>query len=130
MDDQPSLGCRGCLISALVVFSAMVLCGGSFLTFYDVRCVQDAGEWIPVYPDSTIVTQQYNFVRPFGVGVTLLRLHSDDDKDTVQSFYVETQRALRKADIDPRQARMSYFVEGDAAGGSTIDLLSQCIVMG
>jgi hypothetical protein len=129
-DESPSLGCRGCLISALGIAFVILFCGGGLLTFYDVRCTQDASQWIPIYPDSTVISQQYNFARPFGVGVTLTRLHSDDDKAAVQSFYVETQRALRQADIEPLEARMSYFVETDPAGGTTIDLLSQCVVAG
>lgn len=129
-EDTPSLGCRGCLLSGLAIVLALLVCGGSVIAFYDVRCTQDASVWIPIYPESEIIRQQYNGIRPFGVGVTLVRLQTQDDESVVQSFYVETQRALRAADVEPLQARVSYLVEESPEGGATVDLLSQCVVMG
>jgi hypothetical protein len=130
LEDAPSMGCRGCLLSALAIVLALVVCGGSVMAFYDVRCTQDANAWLPIYPESEIIREQYNGIRPFGVGVTLVRLQTEDDEATVQSFYVETQRALRRADAEPLEARVSYFVEASPEGGSTVDLLSQCVVLG
>jgi hypothetical protein len=130
LEDAPSMGCRGCLLSGLAIMLALVVCGGSIMAFYDVRCSQDANAWIPIYPESEIIREQYNGIRPFGVGVTLLRLQTEDDETTVESFYVETQRALRRADAEPLEARVSYFVEASPEGGATVDLLSQCVVLG
>lgn len=76
----------GCLRSLLILFVIVLLCSGSSAAFLDIRCGLET-TWLQPYPGSQLVSQEYNFLRPHGMGVTLSVYRSPDSAEAIRDWY-------------------------------------------
>lgn len=115
----------------IVILTLFLFCGGTLLCtgiFYlglDFVCVNDAQTWIPPYPDAEVVSEDYNFLRPFGVGITQIQLYTTDARQDIVSWYGQARSGLG---INATSlATMNYTIsEADDGEGHIISLSSEC----
>ncbi len=93
----------------------------------DVVCNSTIERWTPIYPNSEVVTLEYNFIRPRGMGVTKMTLHSPDDVETVRQWYLDNLDRLSKEDAGRGSGTNSWDIDEAPSGqGSLINLSSRC----
>lgn len=119
---------RGCLrffIALLVAFSAVV-----FLLYFwvDSTCLSSADTWLNDYPGSTLVSQEYSFVRPFGIGETVRVIYSSTTVNAVRQWYLDEDdvRARRGQSRSDGPAWMRWFADDADDGGTIVILRSEC----
>lgn len=114
-------------ISMLVIFAGIVLCSGITFISIDFICVGNANAWLPQYPNAEVISETHTFLRPWGMGVTRMVLHSDDDRAIVADWYLKERAKNGVTDPVNLLATMSYSVRRNSDGsGTTISLSSDC----
>lgn len=83
--ERPHYGCRQMLLAMVGILVGLVLCVSVVVVAVDVSCVSQAETWIPRYPNATKVDEVYNFIRPFGMGITLVVLETPDSAQEVRN---------------------------------------------
>jgi hypothetical protein len=73
-----------------MILLAMGLCFSTVILALDGTCASSLTQRLPIYPGADVVSSQHSFLRPFGVGVTVIILYSPDPPDTVRSWYART----------------------------------------
>lgn len=131
MDERQAPGCRRMILGTLVVIVAMVLCITTITLVVDKSCVDDMKARLPIYPNATIKLQQHNFLTQFGMGESVMVLHSDEKDDIVREWYSKTIGAVVYADVQKgivkHMGRTNWTVGPDEAGtGSQIILYGYC----
>ncbi len=86
MDHPQGCGTRP-LAGCLILMVGMVITFSVFIIGFDARCHYELNRLLPRYPGSELVYEDYNFFRPFGIGRTIIHLHSDEEFLTVGSYY-------------------------------------------
>lgn len=120
------MGCRGCVISTLLIFAATAFCAVTGMLVIDQTCATQISQWMPPYPDAEMVSQHYNFMRPFGMGVTLMEQHTDDSVEEVNEWY-EAHRFNSTLPEDASIATMLMDVRPAPDGdGTSIRLSTAC----
>ena len=111
MEPRP-YGCSGkALLATLGIIVAMLLCGGVTLLAMDSVCWNGLSQKLPIYPASTVTFERHNFLRPFGMGTTVMILESDDPVETVRDWYGRAIGASSKA-AKERNDRFYYIPIG------------------
>jgi hypothetical protein len=115
---------RRVLLSLLIILAGTVICFVTTAAVIDSVCVGNAEEWLPRYPNSEVVQVYHNFIRPFGIGETVMTLESPDPQTEVLRWY----RARRGIGMPQNLlASLNFTVrENTETGGSTIQLSSEC----
>ncbi len=131
MDERSSPGCRRTLVGTLAVMLAIVLCVSVTLVGVDRTCVSDMEPRLPIYPNTTIKLQQHNFLTQFGMGESVMILHSDDPVEVVRDWYSKTVGAIVYADVQKgtirHMGRTNWTVdEAPEGSGSQIILYGYC----
>lgn len=131
MDERQAPGCRRMFLGTLIVGIAMLLCIGVTTIVVDGACYSDMEGRLPIYPNATIKVQQHNFFRQFGMGESVMILHSDDPSATVRDWYSRTVGEVVYADVQQgtirHMGRTNWTVGPDEAGtGSQIILYGRC----
>ena len=131
MDERSSPGCRRMLIGTVIVAVAMMLCIGVTTIVVDGACYSDMEGRLPIYPNATIKLQQHNFFRQFGMGESVMILHSDVAVEVVRNWYSSTVGGAVYEDVQRgtirHMGRTNWTVgpdEGDV--GSQIILYARC----
>jgi hypothetical protein len=129
--DERGYGCSGrILLSFLAIIFAIVSCIGTLTFLFDNACYNSMSKKIPIYPNARITLSQHNFIRPFGMGETLIMLDSDDPPDVVREWYGRTvgeaYRAVQAGSNDPffYMANARYSISGATDGTGTQIILS------
>ncbi|MEZ4672165.1 MAG: hypothetical protein R3E39_30020 [Anaerolineae bacterium] len=130
MPERTPRGCRRTLLSMLAVCLAMLLCIGGTTLGLDGLCVASVTPRMPVYPGATITSKWHTFLRQFGMGESVMILHTPDDPEKVRSWYAVTiSEVLRqngnKGTFGSAKWAVDPAPEGD---GSEITLYSACAV--
>jgi hypothetical protein len=102
-----------------------LLCTGVTMVVVNSVCHRNAAAWIPIYPDSEVISQSYTFAEPFGVGITQMRLYTPDSPVEVRQWYID-ERSKNEPNPTNLLATMSYRVLRGSDGGSEISLNSEC----
>ena len=131
MDDRQSPGCRRMILGTLVVILALVLCVVVVSIGVDRTCVNDLKPRLPIYPNTTVKLQQHNFLTQFGMGESVMILHSDDPVEVVRDWYSKTVGAIVYADVQKgtirHMGRTNWTVGPEETGtGSQIILYGYC----
>lgn len=114
---------RGALIVVGVIVGFLVAVFG----IADFACNSTIEKWSPMYPNAEVIHVEYNFLRPRGMGVTYMVLHSPDDAQTVRDWYVANLQRLTKEDAGRGSGTNNWDVDEDPSGqGSLIYLSSRC----
>jgi hypothetical protein len=122
---RPVLGC-------LVVIVAIFLCSGVTMFAADRLCYGALSQRLPLYPDSTVISQTYNLFSAFGMGNTVVSMTTPDDQQTVRNFYGRATSTY----MDSRGSGSPFFTlakgqwdvsRGDNGEGSLIILFGTCI---
>ena len=88
---------KGTILSVIVIMIGIVACTGGLVVAIDVRCRVDIDHWMPVYPQSEIqVIQQTGFLRPRASGISQILYVTEDDPQTVQSWYRDYRREITR----------------------------------
>jgi hypothetical protein len=119
------------IVGTLVVIIAMMLCVVVAVFGIDRTCVSDLMPRLPIYPNATIKLQQHNFLTQFGMGESVMILHSDDPTDVVRDWYSKTIGAIVYADVEKgvvrHMGRTNWTVDDAPEGkGSQIILYGYC----
>src|SRR5690349_13692239 len=80
--------------NTLIVIGIII---GIFVAIFgiaDIACNSTIEKWSPMYPNAEVVEVEYNFLRPRGMGVTNMVMHSPDDAQTVRDWYLDNFRRL------------------------------------
>ncbi len=131
MDERGSPGCRKMIVGTLAVCVAIVLCITTVMIGVDRSCVADLSPRLPIYPNTMIKLQQHNFLTQFGMGESVMILHSDDAVEVVRDWYSKTVGAIVYADVQKgnvrHMGRTNWTVDEAPEGkGSQIILYSYC----
>jgi hypothetical protein len=113
------------LISMVGILIGLIVCASVAVIAVDVSCVSQAETWIPRYPNATTVDEVYNFVRPFGMGITLVVLESPDSVQEVRKWYGDHRRNVARTQTQG-YATLDWRVTSTVMGGSRIALSSEC----
>lgn len=119
----------GCLVTTLAMIVGTFLCIGSLALAIDGSCVRDANRWLVDYPDSEVVTEDYNFLRPFGLGETTRILYTPDPVRDVRLWYNRhnTELSAQGYNRSSGQARMIWRANADPErNGTRIFLYVDC----
>jgi hypothetical protein len=131
--DNPNIGCaRRMVIVLLIIFAIMLGCGAIGSLVANRFCTDIMSQRLPIYPGATLVSEQHNLFSAFGIGETLMILHSPDPDTQVRDWYSHTvgeynYNEARSPDFGYRISRAEWVVDPDAQkGGSTIYLHGTC----
>lgn len=117
---------RGCLLTLglimVGIFALIVLTNAAF----DHQCRTGAENWLPAYPGSEVISEDYTFLQMWGIGTSQQVLFSEDDVDTVDDWYRAWNRQQAAEGASRGGARMVWDVDEADNGGTTIVLFSQC----
>ena len=119
------------IVGTLMVSIAMILCVVTIVLGVDKSCVDDLKPRLPIYPNTTVKLAQHNFLTQFGMGESVMILHSDDAVDVVRDWYSKTVGAVVYADVQKgnirQMGRTNWTVDEAPEGkGSQIILYSYC----
>lgn len=120
---------KSCMASMILIPIGILLLSVLIGISVDVICTREADLWLAHYPGAEVVSEEYNFIRPFGIGVTTRVLHTSEEIDIVRPWYIERDREnIRNAIYPNRQvAAHDWTVEERQDGGGTrITLHLQC----
>ena len=131
MDEREAPGCRRMIVGTLAVMLAIVLCITTVVIGVNGSCVADLAPRLPIYPNATVKLQQHNFLTQFGMGESVMILHSDDAVETVRDWYSRTVGAIVYADVQKgnvrHMGRTNWTVDESPEGkGSQIILYGYC----
>lgn len=116
---------RNIVLLLLLVFG----CPGSMAIVADIACYQSIDTWMPLYPGAETVSADFNFIRPRGLGSTLIVMRTSDDPETVEAFYRQNVDALVNKGTPRGMGTTDFFAqENPEREGSLITLYSRCIV--
>lgn len=118
------------IIGSAAVLLVMVLCVVVTTLALDGTCLADMEPRLPRYPNATVVLEQHNFLTQFGMGESVLMLHSDDDVATVRDWYGRTIGAIY-AEMQKENVRTfgktNYTVgQSETGSGTQIILYGRC----
>lgn len=125
-------GALGCL----VIIIAVIVCSSTAFLTVDRICAAYLPQRLPLYPNAEIVRRSHNFLFEYGMGITTFVLRSEDDPNTVRSWYGRTtgtflRESLESSDpitnIGRRVARVSWGVTRDNDGSTQILLATFCV---
>jgi hypothetical protein len=122
---QPNTPSPSLLKTGLILLLLAFACIATLVFAGDSICHSDIEQWIPYYPNATVVSTEYDFIRARGIGTTTVTLMSDDDEETVRQFYRDTILALLDAEETRGLASTSWDVLFDGES-SIITLYSEC----
>ena len=102
-------------------------CIGTVLIAGDQMCHLNIGQWTPIYPGATVISQEHDFIRLRAMGTSTIILSSPDDPETVRQFYRDNTLRLLQEEKSQGLASTHWAVEPNPDGeGSIIILYSEC----
>lgn len=129
--DERGYGCsRRVALSFLAIIFAIMSCIGTLTFVFDNACYNSMIRKIPIYPNARVTLSRHNFIRPFGMGETLIILESDDPPNVVREWYGRTvgaaYRETQAGGGDPffYMANARYSIAGATDGTGTQIILS------
>lgn len=130
IDLPPSLGCLA------VVVVLLLSLGGVFLAA-DAICYAGLTQRMPTYPGARVVLRSHNWLREYGMGVTVLAFESADPPDVVRAFYGRAQGEYARRSLEftnpidrlaASMTRAAYdVVRQEDGSGSQIILYGYCL---
>ena len=78
-------GCLGCI----GVLAMMLLCGAVTSFTVDRICYAGLSQRLPIYPNAEVQMRSHNMFSEFGMGNTVIVLHSPDEPEVVRSWYAQ-----------------------------------------
>jgi hypothetical protein len=120
---------RSCLVTLVLIPIGVLIVAVLIYIAIDATCTGEADLWLVDYPDAELVSEQYDFVRPFGIGITTRVLHTPDAQSTVRVWYSNQQReTAREGHVPRRQLAIFQWTIGRVpdGDGSQITLYQQC----
>lgn len=126
-------GCLGC-VGVLII---MLTCGTITTLTLDRVCYSGLSQRLPIYPDAEVEMRSHNLFTEFGMGNTVIVMHSNDEPNVVRSWYgQQTGGYLRQTmesggfvdRIAQRLARGDWDVTREEDGdGTQIILFGTCV---
>lgn len=82
-----------------------------FVLLMDQVCYSDITSRQMMYPDAEIVFEDYDFLRPRGMGYTTLVLQTEDDEETLKQWLRERNLELLRAERYRGLAALTWGVQ-------------------
>jgi len=117
---------RGCLVTLALIMVGIFVLIVLVNVAVDNACARGAQNWLPAYPGSEVVSEDYTFLRLWGIGTSQQVLYSEDDVETVDDWYRAWNRQKGAEFASRGGAQMVWDVEEADNGGTTITLFSTC----
>ena len=114
---------RNIVLLLILVFG----CPGSIVLVADIGCNISINTWLPLYPGAEQVSVDYNFIRPRGMGSTLMVFQTPDDPETVEAFYHQNALNLVNEGIPRGIGGMDFHAEPNPEG-TLLALYSHCVL--
>lgn len=125
MEDRPQSIWRNTIILFGSATLGILLCLFALGVSIDMVCVRDANDMIPIYPNSTLISQSYTMFRPFGLGDTVVVLETDDAERDVLEWYGDIRTQNMTSYQSLAEMRFSVGPRADGAGARIV-LTSDC----
>lgn len=123
-DDRFHYTPRTVVLSLFGILFGVFLCFGGTLVVIDNVCAQNAAEYLLYYPNAEVASEDYTFVRAWGMGETTVVLETDDSTIRVLDWYRDNRPTIQPVNL---LATMDQTVRrDDATGGTRIVLTSEC----
>jgi hypothetical protein len=104
---------------------AIALCFVGGVAVLDIGCANDASLWIPPYPDAELIAEDFDYLRPFGIGSTTQEYFTTDDFVTVNRWYTgQSRKALAEGGSRTIATMRKRIL--DEEDGTRIFLISSC----
>lgn len=121
---------KGCAVAMVLSVIGIFVCAVAIYIAADVSCVRDANTWLVDYPGAELVSEEYTFLRPFGIGVTTRILYTPDPQTQVGMWYRSRDREINveqglSRNIGVAQMRWTASPATDR-DGTIIRLYSEC----
>lgn len=117
---SPLVGCV--VVPVVAVLFIVALVAGS-----DQYCRYEINQRLPIYPNATLVSQQFNGLRVRATGASQMVFSTPDDVESVKAFYRELNLERAKKEGPPGIATVNFFVEPNPQGeGSVISYATEC----
>lgn len=124
---QPNTHTPSIIKVGLALLLLSFTCIGTLLFGADQVCHANIEQWIPLYPEATIVSAEHNWIRARAMGSTTVMLSTEDDAETARQFYRDVTIALMRAEQSRGLASTGWNVVPNPNGdGSLITLYSSC----
>lgn len=118
---------RSVLTGVVMILIGVVVLSVLTVTFIDNQCYNDSTTWLPVYPDATVQSLEFDYFRAWGIGQTVMVLVSPDDRITVNTWYANQMEEIGKQYTGRGLADTDYQIRRNPDGaGSSIILSSAC----
>ena len=127
-DRRYPLSIRWFVIISILIFASTFICIFITAIAVDRSCSNAAADWLPTYPGAEVISEEYTWLRPFGIGDTTRILYTPDSRQDVLSWYAGNDRALEEKGYHRTDghANLYWRLGSPAGGGTTIRLISQC----
>jgi hypothetical protein len=117
---SPLVGCL--VVAVIVVLFVVALIFGS-----DQYCRYEINQRLPIYPGATLLSQEFNGLRPRATGGSQMVVSTPDGAETVREWYRQLNLERVKKEGPQGLASVGYVVEPDAeAEGSVITYTTEC----
>lgn len=124
--ETPKYTAKSMLLALSMIFLGILACVAVTTLAADEVCHRSANIWIPPYPGAQVISEQYTFARPFGIGATRQMLHTPDELNTVSRWYIDVRVNASLAGEENPFAILNYYVAEAEGGGTTILRTSEC----
>ncbi|MFP4322930.1 MAG: hypothetical protein ACLFTK_10800 [Anaerolineales bacterium] len=116
---------RSCAVFGLTFF---VFFGGGTV-FIDQTCISQTRTYMPLYPNAEVVSEEYTYFRPFGIGETRVIMRTADAEGAVRRWYREIRREAYRETGEgmPGLAQIRMGVIEADESGTTLSLNSFCV---
>lgn len=113
----------GCLVVTLVtVLFVVALVFGS-----DQYCRYEINQRLPIYPEATLLSQEFNGLRVRATGASQMVVSTPDSPETVQEWYRQFNLERVKREGPQGLASVNYVLEPNPEGeGTLIYYNSEC----
>ncbi len=130
--DRETTGCsRRAIVSTLIVLGLMLACLGGTGLAVDRICAANLNLRLPRYPGAEVTWERHNLLAPFGMGETVMRLHTGDDPAAVREWYARNTGEVLRANVNNaffQWTRGEWVVDPAQDGpGSQIILHGTCM---
>lgn len=112
----------------VIMLISFGICGltSAITYFYDSTCRAGASNWLPVYPNATLVQENYSFLTMHGIGVTEREFYSPDDYLEVRRWYQNENTIAGRENRTRGGSSLDYRAVEAEGGGTQIRLISEC----
>ena len=115
------------ILTTLILFSTFA-CIIFLYIAVNQSCMNAAADWLPTYPGAEVVSEEYTWLKPFGIGDTTRIIYTTDGRQDVLGWYAENDNMLEDEGYKRASgfANLYWRLSSASEGGTNVRLISQC----